>query len=198
MIPSFERFLTWWVSAVRVSRLAWVIAGSLLWWSTLSPVQGAQPFVKIQPGVDGEFASDVEFQTAETDADSGAVFVAGTFVTRLDLSPSISLVAPFKGVPQAFLAKQSVDGSWEWAVLAYAGAAPSVRNGQGARSIPTESQEVKDIEVTADGIARVRLHGACCGCAMSPMTMKAGVEEAIKRVAPSIKSVEAVNMGEVV
>ncbi|MBK9288976.1 MAG: NifU family protein [Flavobacteriales bacterium] len=50
-------------------------------------------------------------------------------------------------------------------------------------------------EVTADGIARVRLHGACCGCAMSPMTMKAGVEEAIKRVAPSIRSVEAVNMG---
>jgi Fe-S cluster biogenesis protein NfuA len=53
-------------------------------------------------------------------------------------------------------------------------------------------------EVTPVGIARVRLHGACRGCAMSPMTMKAGVEEAIKRVAPSIKAVEAVNMGEVV
>lgn len=53
-------------------------------------------------------------------------------------------------------------------------------------------------EVTSDGIVRVRLHGACRGCAMSPMTMKAGVEEAIKRVAPSIKAVEAVNMGEVV
>ena len=49
-------------------------------------------------------------------------------------------------------------------------------------------------EVTADGVARVRLHGACLGCAMIPMTMKAGVEEAIKRVAPSVKSVEAVNM----
>lgn len=49
-------------------------------------------------------------------------------------------------------------------------------------------------EVTADGIARVRLHGACTNCAMSPMTMKAGVEEAIKRVAPQIKSVEAVNL----
>ena len=35
-------------------------------------------------------------------------------------------------------------------------------------------------EVTPDGIARVRLHGACTNCAMSPMTMKAGVEEAIK------------------
>lgn len=50
-------------------------------------------------------------------------------------------------------------------------------------------------EITADGVARVKLHGACCGCAMSPMTMKAGVEEAIKRVAPEIRSVEAVNVG---
>jgi Fe-S cluster biogenesis protein NfuA len=47
-------------------------------------------------------------------------------------------------------------------------------------------------EVTTDGVVRVRLHGACCGCAMSPMTMKAGVEEAIKRVAPEVISVEAV------
>ena len=53
-------------------------------------------------------------------------------------------------------------------------------------------------EITIEGVARVRLHGACQSCSMSPMTMKAGVEEAIKRVAPSIKSVEAVNMGEVV
>ena len=53
-------------------------------------------------------------------------------------------------------------------------------------------------EVTADGIARVKLHGACTNCAMSPMTMKAGVEEAIKRVAPEIHSVEAVNIGVVV
>ncbi|MCW5899441.1 MAG: NifU family protein [Flavobacteriales bacterium] len=52
-------------------------------------------------------------------------------------------------------------------------------------------------EVTADGIARVRLHGACTNCAMSPMTMKAGVEEAIKRVAPHIKAVEAVDLKEV-
>ncbi len=53
-------------------------------------------------------------------------------------------------------------------------------------------------EITPEGIARVKLHGACCGCAMSPMTMKAGVEEAIKRVAPEIRSVEAVNIGVVV
>lgn len=49
-------------------------------------------------------------------------------------------------------------------------------------------------EVTADGVAKVRLHGACTTCSMSQMTMKAGVEEAIKRVAPSIKRVDAVNL----
>lgn len=53
-------------------------------------------------------------------------------------------------------------------------------------------------EVTEEGVARVRLHGACRSCNMIPMTMKAGVEEAIKRVAPSIVRVEAVNLGEVV
>lgn len=49
-------------------------------------------------------------------------------------------------------------------------------------------------EVTPDGVARVRLHGNCLGCAMVPMTMKAGVEEAIKRMAPQVKRVEAVNL----
>ena len=47
-------------------------------------------------------------------------------------------------------------------------------------------------EVTPDGLARVRLHGNCLGCAMVPMTMKAGVEEAIKRAAPEVVKVEAV------
>ncbi|TXI81989.1 MAG: NifU family protein [Flavobacteriales bacterium] len=49
-------------------------------------------------------------------------------------------------------------------------------------------------EVTPEAVVRVRLHGACTNCAMSGMTMKAGVEEAIKRVAPEVKAVEAVNV----
>lgn len=53
-------------------------------------------------------------------------------------------------------------------------------------------------EVTPEGVARVKLHGACCGCAMVPMTMKAGVEEAIRRAEPRVMKVEAVNVGEIV
>ncbi|MCC6840708.1 MAG: NifU family protein [Flavobacteriales bacterium] len=47
-------------------------------------------------------------------------------------------------------------------------------------------------EVTKDGVVRVRLHGACSTCSMVAMTMKAGVEEAIKRAAPEVVKVEAV------
>jgi len=39
----------------------------------------------------------------------------------------------------------------------------------------------------------VRLHGSCVSCNMSHMTMKTGVEEAIKKVAPEITKVVAVN-----
>ncbi len=47
-------------------------------------------------------------------------------------------------------------------------------------------------EVLPDGLVRVRLHGACRDCTMVAMTMKAGVEQAIKRVAPEVVKVEAV------
>ena len=47
------------------------------------------------------------------------------------------------------------------------------------------------VDVTEDMTARVRLMGACSTCSMSTMTMKAGVEESIRRVAPEIRAVEA-------
>ena len=50
------------------------------------------------------------------------------------------------------------------------------------------------VEITDEGIARVRLLGACSDCSMSLMTIKAGLEEAVKKVAPEIIAVEAINM----
>jgi Fe-S cluster biogenesis protein NfuA len=47
-------------------------------------------------------------------------------------------------------------------------------------------------DISEKGVVRVRLHGACSNCSMSAMTMKAGVEEAIKRAAPEVVKVEAV------
>ena len=48
---------------------------------------------------------------------------------------------------------------------------------------------VKVLEVTDDMVVKVQLLGACEGCSMSAMTMKAGIEEAIKKEIPEINSV---------
>jgi Fe-S cluster biogenesis protein NfuA len=52
--------------------------------------------------------------------------------------------------------------------------------------------DISLVEITADMVARVKLHGACETCSMSVMTLKAGVEENIKTLAPEIVRVEAV------
>lgn len=50
------------------------------------------------------------------------------------------------------------------------------------------------VEITDDAIVKVKLMGACSDCSMSIMTLKAGLEEAIKKAAPEIQAVEAVNL----
>jgi len=55
---------------------------------------------------------------------------------------------------------------------------------------------VEVVEITADMIVRVKLLGACSTCPQSFMTMKAGIEEAVKRAVPEIKGVTAVNISE--
>jgi Fe-S cluster biogenesis protein NfuA len=50
------------------------------------------------------------------------------------------------------------------------------------------------VEITDDNIVKLELLGACKNCSMSMMTMKAGIEETIKRIAPEVKGVLAVNL----
>lgn len=52
--------------------------------------------------------------------------------------------------------------------------------------------DIELIEVTDDNVVKVKFLGACKECSMSPMTLKGGVEEAIKKVIPEIKDVIAV------
>jgi len=49
------------------------------------------------------------------------------------------------------------------------------------------------VDVTADGVVRLRLTGACGGCPMSQMTLKMGIERILKEKVPSVRSVEAVS-----
>jgi Fe-S cluster biogenesis protein NfuA len=60
--------------------------------------------------------------------------------------------------------------------------------------LKADGGDMELVEITDEGIVKVRLLGACSDCTMSLMTIKAGLEEAIKKVAPEIIAVEAVNM----
>ncbi len=49
-----------------------------------------------------------------------------------------------------------------------------------------------DVEVldVADGVARLRLAGACVGCALSLVTLRAGVEQALRQAVPDLRGIE--------
>jgi len=51
---------------------------------------------------------------------------------------------------------------------------------------------VEFVDITGDGVVKVRLTGSCAGCPMSQMTLKWGVENYLKKKVPQVKSVETV------
>ena len=53
--------------------------------------------------------------------------------------------------------------------------------------------DVELVEVTDDLIVKVKLVGACDGCPFSMQTLKAGLEQAIRKNIPEIKEVIAVD-----
>lgn len=52
--------------------------------------------------------------------------------------------------------------------------------------------DVKLVEVTNDLIVKVKLIGACDGCPFSMQTLKAGIEQSIRKEIPDIKEIIAV------
>jgi Fe-S cluster biogenesis protein NfuA len=59
--------------------------------------------------------------------------------------------------------------------------------------LQNDGGDVELIEITEDNIVKVRLLGACNGCPMSLMTLRAGIERLLISNIPEIKRVESVN-----
>lgn len=51
---------------------------------------------------------------------------------------------------------------------------------------------VRLVDITPDMVVELELLGACGDCPMSMMTLRAGIEQAVKRAVPVISRVEAV------
>ncbi len=58
-------------------------------------------------------------------------------------------------------------------------------------SLQADGGNVELLEVTDEGIVKVKLTGACGGCPMSQMTLKMGIERVVKEDVPEVKEVIA-------
>lgn len=56
-------------------------------------------------------------------------------------------------------------------------------------SLQADGGDVELVDVTDDGVVKVRLQGACHGCPMSQLTLKMGIERHMKKMLPEIKEV---------
>ena len=59
--------------------------------------------------------------------------------------------------------------------------------------LQADNGDVELVEVSADGIVKVKLTGECENCPMSTMTLRAGIERSLMRQVPGIRRIEAVS-----
>jgi Fe-S cluster biogenesis protein NfuA len=58
--------------------------------------------------------------------------------------------------------------------------------------LQADGGDVELVEVTPEGVVKVRLQGACGSCPMSMMTLKMGIERYLKSEVPEVTEVVAV------
>ncbi len=57
--------------------------------------------------------------------------------------------------------------------------------------LQADGGDIRFVNLTEDNVVMVELQGACGSCPYSVMTLKNGVEEAMKKALPEIKAVES-------
>ncbi|MGV8082364.1 MAG: NifU family protein [Coriobacteriia bacterium] len=59
-------------------------------------------------------------------------------------------------------------------------------------ALQADGGNVELVDVTDDGVVKVKLVGACAGCPMSQLTLANGVERILKEQIPEVSRVEPV------
>jgi len=58
-------------------------------------------------------------------------------------------------------------------------------------ALQADGGDVQLIDVSENGVVKVKLQGACHGCPMAQMTLKNGIEKHLKKMVPEVQSVES-------
>ena len=59
-------------------------------------------------------------------------------------------------------------------------------------AVQSDGGDLELVDVTADGVVQIRLHGACVGCPSSTITLQMGIERNLKEHVPEVNSVRAI------
>ena len=60
--------------------------------------------------------------------------------------------------------------------------------------LKADGGDIRLVEITEELVVRIELLGACADCSMINMTLTGGVESALKKAAPELKAIEAINL----
>jgi Fe-S cluster biogenesis protein NfuA len=59
-------------------------------------------------------------------------------------------------------------------------------------AVQDDGGDVELVDMSADGLVRVRFHGACVGCPSSSITLQTGIERNLRDHVPEVTSVIAI------
>ncbi len=59
-------------------------------------------------------------------------------------------------------------------------------------AVQSDGGDLELVDVTDEGVVKIRLHGACVGCPSSSMTLQMGIERNVREIVPEIVAVEQV------
>ena len=59
-------------------------------------------------------------------------------------------------------------------------------------NLQADGGDIELVDVTPEGVVKVKLQGACSGCPGAAMTLKMGVEKMLKKHIPEVTGVERV------
>ena len=60
-------------------------------------------------------------------------------------------------------------------------------------AVQLDGGDVELVDVTDEGVVKIRLHGACIGCPSSSMTLHMGIERNVREKVPGVSAVEQVD-----
>lgn len=59
-------------------------------------------------------------------------------------------------------------------------------------AVQSDGGDLELVDITPEGVVKIKLHGACVGCPSSTMTLQVGIERNLRAHVPEVKAVQAV------